>query len=450
MKKTFTYYKSVSLLTLVVLISLVLIQVNWFQKLVVLKQDETHQELQKLIPSIALDINKIDSHIFHGEDLKLNQLPMTLIEDHIDSILNLNGIKSTFYFAIYQDSIHGVFKSNNPIYKEELIQSDIKSCISNIISFSFVTKKEREPNETDNDYFNRLTKGSKLFQHFGTFDHIRAASGKNLWLSIYLPNEISGTIRSLIYQFAISVLLLILLLCLLYFLIKSLTQYKKLSKVKNDFFNNMSHEFKVPLSSIRLASKVLRQSSNVTKNEIYHQIIEKESKRLEKEIDKLLELSLFDNAEAQLEAQQINLHEVIRDIPERLKLLIERKKAIIYLNLQLENSIIQGDLSHLSNCLCNLVENSLKYSDNEVKIWIDAYPENNKKVITVRDNGPGIAPIYQEQIFDRFFRAKKNNQYKTQGFGIGLSYVKTIIEAHNGTIAINKKHHNGCEFIIRL
>lgn len=432
-----------------VLVLLVLMQVNWLQKLVVLQKEETHQKLQKLIPSIALDINKIDHNLFHGKNLRPSQWSMQLIEYRIDSILNYNGIKSPFCFAIYQDTIQGIFKSNEPAYREKLTQSDIKSCISHIVSVAFAKNQERLPDESEDVYMDRLIVESS-FQYFSHVDRKREPSGKDLWVSIYLPNEISTALRSLIYQFVLCVLLLILLLYLLYFLIRSLSQYKKLSEVKDDFFNNMSHEFKIPLSSISLASKVLRQSHDRVKNETYHQLIEKESKHLEIQIDKLLELSLFDREGLQVDSKPVNLHKLIQDIPQRLRLLTEEKSASLFLDLQLENCMLMGDRDHLSNSLCNLVENSLKYADNGVKIWISTFTKHKRTIISVQDDGPGIEPQYQKHIFDRFFRAKKCNQYKTQGFGIGLTYVKTVIEAHKGSISLNTKQLTGCEFIIKL
>ena len=414
-----------------------------------LQKEETHQKLRRLIPSIALDINKIDHNLFHGKNLKADQWSLPSIEHRIDSILKQNGIKSPFCFAIYQDTIQGIFESNKPEYRNELIQSDIKSCISHIISFTFARKETRLSEESQEAFFKRISENTK-FQHFKHVDKIGESQSKDLWVSIYLPNEISAAIRSLIYQFVLSVLLLTLLLFLLYFLIRSLSQYKKLGEVKDDFFNNMTHEFKIPLGSIRLASKVLKQSHDKVKNETYHQLIEKESKNLESQIDKLLELSLFDREGLQVESQPVDLHKLIRNIPQRLRLLIEEKNARLVFNLQLENCMLMGDPDHLSNSLCNLVENSLKYADDGVKIWIPTFRENKRKWISVRDNVPGIEPQYQKQIFDRFFRAKKGNQYKTQGFGIGLTYVKTVIEAHKGSISLNTKQLDGCEFIIKL
>ncbi|MEL6989615.1 MAG: HAMP domain-containing sensor histidine kinase, partial [Bacteroidota bacterium] len=168
------------------------------------------------------------------------------------------------------------------------------------------------------------------------------------------------------------------------------------------------------------------------------------------EIDKLLELSLLDNNEVQLENETLYLHKIIKEIPIRMAPLIEEKNASIQFNLKLKEDEIKGDSQHLLNCLSNLVENSLKYSDKGVKIWIHTYEKQKYQIIEVRDNGPGIDASFRPYIFDRFYRAKKSNEYKAKGFGIGLSYVKSIVEAHSGSIYLNKDYVDGCEFIIKF
>lgn len=445
-----THYNQLSLLAFAVLVVLVLMQVNWLYKAVISQTEETHQKLQRLIPEMAMAVNGIDHDLFHGASITLNELPLAEVSKRIDSILAVNKITNETHYAIYQDTLNGLFKTNAPEYQNALMESDIKSCLTCIVSFSIAKKEDpQSASESDEAYRKRISQNS-TFEYFSPVSKLNIPNGKTLWLSVYQPHTLSDALKSLIYLFVISVLLLALLLYLFHYLITSLSRHKKLSQVKDDFFNNMTHEFKTPLSSIRLASKVLRQSRNREKNESYHQLIEKESQLLETQIDQLLMLSLLDNKGLALNWESLDLHEIIHDIPARLKPLMEEKNASLMLDLQLEPAEIQGDYDHLSNSICNLIENSLKYSNEKVKIWISTYLDQNKKVIRVRDNGPGISPMYQAQIFDRFFRAKKDNQYKGQGFGIGLSYVKSIIEAHKGSITLNENYTDGCEFIIKL
>ena len=118
------------------------------------------------------------------------------------------------------------------------------------------------------------------------------------------------------------------------------------------------------------------------------------------------------------------------------------------INLTKKEFSIEGDQTHLSNCIYNLVENSLKYAGESPKISIATFFDNGKKIISIKDDGRGISKEFQAEIFDRFFRGQKGNQYQGQGFGIGLSYVKTIVEAHQGSIELNGEYREGCEFIV--
>lgn len=449
MRMSLQNYRRYSFVVLFVFILLVVIQVNWLHRLISLQNEELHQKMQRLIPDIALDINSIDHLLFRSKGLLIDSLPMQEMILRFDSIIEINGIQKDTYFAIYQDTTNGIFICNKPEYKQELLKSDIKSCISCIHSFSIVKDTLKHAGETDDEYYNRLLDEAEP-DFYSYVNNINLSNGETIWISIYQPKGIANATKPLILLFFISILLLILLLYNSYLLNQSLSKHKKLDQMKDDFFNNMTHEFKTPLGAIRLASKVLRQSNDKERNESYHQIIEKESKWLEVQMDRLLELSLFDNEELKLDLEKVDLHKIIQDIPDRLNHLLLKKKANVKMDLKLKGSIVDGDLYHLSNSLYNIVENSLKYSQKEVKILISTEEEQGKKVIKIKDNGPGIELEKQAFIFDRFYRANKNNQYKGQGFGIGLSYVKSIIEIHKGNVRINSDYKDGCEFIIVL
>ncbi|MEM6802800.1 MAG: HAMP domain-containing sensor histidine kinase [Bacteroidota bacterium] len=428
---------------------LILIQINWLTKAVSLQQEQSHAQLQKLVPDIALSINEIDHNMFHDTLLNLSSLDLELVGYKVDSLLELHGIKQEVVFSLYKEGKQNIFLANETAYKEELLRSDIKSCMSCIVSFSIVRDTSGLGKRGDEGFEERLMERSE-FQYYSPVSNAKERKGEILWFSLYQPSPLSAAIESLIFMFSLSLILLLVLLGLFFHVLRSLSRHKKLSQVKNDFFNNVSHEFKTPLSSIRLASKVLQKSKNPEKNLIYHQLIEKESLLLEQEIDKLLELSLLDNKELPFEFEEVNLRQIIAEIPKRLKLLIEEKHAKLELDLEEDIRPLKGDPTHLSNSFCNLVENSLKYSADEVEVHISSTHEGKHHTIRIRDNGPGIKAEFQDQIFDRFFRGQKNDQYKGQGFGIGLSYVKSVIEAHKGSIQLNKTYTEGTEFIIKL
>ncbi|MEM6346306.1 MAG: HAMP domain-containing sensor histidine kinase, partial [Bacteroidota bacterium] len=182
----------------------------------------------------------------------------------------------------------------------------------------------------------------------------------------------------------------------------------------------------------------------------YLDLIERESHQLEGQVDKILQLSLLESQKDSIDPQAMNLHEAIQAAVQRLQLHIEQKDADLSMSLQLEDSAYKGDFDHLVNGVFNLIDNALKYAGLNPKIWVQAFNEGEKRIISVRDNGPGIPKAEQKEIFERFYRSQQNDQYKGKGFGIGLSYVKTIVEAHGGTLSLNPAYEEGCEFIIRL
>ncbi len=429
--------------------SLILLQIYWLYQAVYLQREETQQKLSRLLGDLALVLNQENRDLFHDKVITLHDLDVSQVEHSVDSFLIAHQLDLRVYFAIYQDTLGGVYKSNSSGLKGKLLDSDLKSCLSCIISFSIVKDTKRGPDESEEDYRQRLMDES-TFQYYSPVKNLKEPAGKALWFSLYVPQALSQALQSLIYLFVLNLLLLGTLLYLFYYLLGALAKHKKLSQVKDDFFNNMTHEFKTPLGSIRLASKVLRQSKDPQKNEVYHRLIEKESKRLESQVDKLLQLSLLEKEGGQMEMQLLDVQQIIQEVPGRLKLLIEEKAAVIHINLNLENPELEGDPDHLSNCFANLVENSLKYSPRGVVITILAFEESRQKVLCFRDNGPGIAPSFQDQVFERFFRGQKSNQYKGKGFGIGLSYVKSVVEAHQGSIELNKNYKKGSEFIIKF
>lgn len=444
------YYLVLSSIAFAIMILLIVIQVNWFTSTIDYQKKETHQKLKQLAPLVAMEVNGIDHNLFHRQNIVVDDLPREKITNKIDSILKLHGFYGEVYFAIYQHQPDGGVFSNAHKYRKELLSSDIKSCISDIVSFSVVkdgiNKKEGESEE---EYQSRIYEES-TFQYFSPVKGLKQSNDTDLWISLYQEQMLPDVMITLMWQFCLSLALLIILFGLLIYLLRSLAKHKKMSQIKTDFFNNLSHEFKVPIGSIRLASKVLRQSNNPEKNNSYHKIIEDESELLEKQVDKLLRISMFESEFSQIKYQELDLHEIIKSIPEKLKILIERNTAKLEFNLCSNQSLIYGDKEMLTSAFVNIVENSLKYSQKEVCILISTKDDGEQRTIRIKDDGPGIDPKYEEQIFDRFFRANQGNQYKGKGFGIGLSYVKSIVEGHKGNIELVNHYPNGCEFVIKL
>lgn len=444
METSLKHYHRLSFAAVCILILLVSLQVVWVIKAVRFQEREIIHALKEVVGNVGLEINGIDHNAFHGDLSEMDQIPTSTFTEKVDTTLLANGISAKTYFAVFQDTLGGIFRSNGNAFKEELLASGVRICLTCIVSFSTV------PKEDFADLNRESIPASTTFQYYSPVKGLKKESGQTLWVSLYQPATLSAAIQSLAWLFVINLVLLLALLALFRYLILSLSRHKQLAKVKNDFFNNMTHEFKTPISSIRLASRVLRKENDLTKRDSYYDLIEKESKSLEQQIDQLLELSLLENHEIELEKESVDMGNLIQAIPSRLKALLDNRSGRLYLDSTLEGCHITGDRTHLENSLCNLVENSLKYSPLGVEIWITASQKEGKLTISVRDNGPGIPAADQPNIFRRFYRGQAVKGYQGPGFGIGLSYVKSIVEAHNGVIGLNPNCQTGTEFIIEL
>lgn len=424
-------------------------QCYWLWRAVDLQMEEREQTLMRLSSEVALAINGYDHDMLHSRPADLAKIPTVTFERRIDSVLSGQGIDPPTQFAIFQDSSEGIFYSNAPERKAELMASDIRSCLSCIVSFSVAPSLEKQEEESDSSYYARLENAS-TFQYFSPVDKSDRPPGQVLWLALHQSGGVSTAIRSLLGLFVVNLLLLAVLIFLFRYLVRSWSRHKHISKAKEDFFNQMTHEFKTPLSSIRLASTVLRQSKDPEKNANFHRIIEEECKSLESRVDKLLQLSLMDSKGLDLEMEELDLDALLLEVPRRMQMLIDRCGADLVLNLAEGGAKVLGDRDHLSSSICNLVENSLKYGPQGVRVCLETRLLKKGVEVVVRDNGPGIGAADQAKVFDHFFRAGEEDQYKGHGFGVGLTYVRSVVEAHGGRVYLNPAYQQGCEFIIEL
>lgn len=230
---------------------------------------------------------------------------------------------------------------------------------------------------------------------------------------------------------------------------------KKLTAVKNDFINNMTHEFKTPISSISLAAQMLCDDS-VPKNE---KLIKRlsgtifdETKRLRFQVEKVLQLSMYENQKARLNLQEINANELIAGVIHTFALKVEKNGGKIISDLRAENSNIYVDDMHFTNVIFNLMDNAVKYrrQDTQLELKVSTWNENDKLFVSVQDNGIGIKKDDLKKIFEKFYRVHTGNLHDVKGFGLGLAYVKKIINELKGTIVAESELGIGTKFIIKM
>ncbi len=247
-------------------------------------------------------------------------------------------------------------------------------------------------------------------------------------------------------------LLFVLVVCFGYTLFAIIRQ-KKIGEMKTDFINNMTHEFKTPVSTIMIASEALRdEEMNGDKSRVSRlaNIIYEENARLGSHIERVLNIARIDKNDFKLENKPVDVNEMVNVVLDSMSLKLQKCNADVVLNLDAENAVINADELHFSNVLYNLIDNAIKYSEDVPQITISTYNKNGHVVIKVADKGIGMGRDQQAKIFEQFYRIPTGNVHNVKGFGLGLSYVNTIVKRLNGTIAVKSEKDRGSEFELKF
>jgi two-component system phosphate regulon sensor histidine kinase PhoR len=234
---------------------------------------------------------------------------------------------------------------------------------------------------------------------------------------------------------------------------RTILRQKKLSEMKNDFINNMTHEFNTPIANISLAYETLKEKGKIS-NDAYSEkitgIIQSETDRLQENVNRILSISSFERNGIDIFRERMEVSELINIALSRLELKIKNKNAQVKINKPESPVYFNGDKLHMTNAIENLVDNALKYGNGHSQIELELMRSESEIVIRVRDNGIGMAPEVVNKIFEKFYRVQNGNIQNDRGFGIGLNYVKYVIEAHHGKISVNSRPGAGSCFQITL
>lgn len=247
-----------------------------------------------------------------------------------------------------------------------------------------------------------------------------------------------------------SAVMLVVIFFFVYTLLVILRQ-RRLSEIQKDFINNMTHEFKTPISTIAISTQVLKDPGIVNSPERllnYATIIENENHRLKQQVERVLQMARLDKKDITLKKEVTDVHDLIHEAEQNKA--FQKFNPIIKLNLQAAYSKLRIDKLHIQNVIYNLIDNALKYNHNTPEIEITTKNESGLFILNVSDNGIGIKPEDQKKIFNRFYRVPTGNVHDVKGFGLGLSYVKLIIESHGGKISVSSKLNEGSMFSIQL
>ncbi|MGI8952002.1 MAG: sensor histidine kinase [Chitinophagaceae bacterium] len=288
-----------------------------------------------------------------------------------------------------------------------------------------------------------IPQSGSVLEDFAAYEH----------LIVIIPDFKTQVWQSLTWMIIGSALFTLIIIAAFYLTVKTMLNQRKLSKIKSDFINNMTHEFKTPLATISLAVDALGNAKvqhDTEKQQYFSGIIKEENKRMNKHVETILQAALMDRQELKLKFKPLHAHQIIKEVLEKFTLQFDQKKAKISLLLNAKNDCIFADEIHFPNLLNNLIDNSIKYSKENLRFTITTHSASKFLVMQLQDNGIGMSKETVKRIFEKFYRAHTGNLHNVKGFGLGMSYVKTVIDAHKGRIKVDSTLGKGSTFTIEI
>jgi two-component system phosphate regulon sensor histidine kinase PhoR len=359
-----------------------------------------------------------NSYMIRGVNEK-NYKEMLSDRQSIDEIINPDLLDSMIGHALFKNNFDTVY------------QLGIKR--SGAGKFEYL-RKNSQPS--------RLLAGSLKFTFLG--DNF----SRPYELYLYLPDPMGHTIRSMMWVMISSIAVILVLIFSYAWFIRTILNQKKLSEMKNMFINNITHEFNTPITNINLAIENWR-NAKAHNSEYYMGIIREENIHMEKNVEQILQLATIEHNHVRIYPDKLDINELIQETVNSFEIQLELVRGMVTYNFTADK-YIYGDRQLLKNLLYNLVDNAIKYRKEDLQIGISTRDTNGNVAISIQDNGIGMSADTQKYIFDRFYRGDKSDRHDVKGFGLGLSYVKYIVQAHNGSIEVDSRKGQGTTFTIYL
>ena len=411
-----------TILSAIVLLSIIGVQTYWFRQAISLEDSDFDKRITAALRASTKRL------------LKFNNNPNNMVLKPVERILS----------SYYTVQINDVIKPDvlEEFLKQEFLRQDIKSnfeygiydCMKDRIQYGgYVCTSE------NCDSTNTMRYEFPMIENH------------NYYFGVYFPDRRQHLLNQMGFWF-ISSAILVVVIGFFGYALWVIFRQKRLSEIQTDFINNMTHEFKTPISTILISSDVLTKPSIVDSPErllSYATIIKNEANRLKKHVDAVLNIAkITDTAGNNLNVERLDFHDIIHELIQNQAPTLQEKNATITLKLNAHHALIQGDRMHLSNVLHNLIDNASKYCEGSPRIEISSQNVDNQLIIKIKDYGLGIAERDIKLIFTKFYRVPTGNVHNVKGFGLGLYYVKMMVEAHKGKITAESKIGQGSTFTL--
>jgi two-component system phosphate regulon sensor histidine kinase PhoR len=394
------------------LLALLAIQVSWLFNTAQVKEDLFAEKANMVLSKTAQELcanqamcKRIgDCCADMGEghcELKLGKAEKQTIDSLLQYFMELYQFQIPYTFALHQEGMtHHLAANNTPVFKQRI-------------------------------------------------EEIAHLNGLELHLEF--PSREKFILQEMGLLFGSSVALIFIVFALFIYTVRALLKEQKVAEQTIAFINNMTHEFKTPLTNIALANKMmgkLVQPENEEKWKKYSAMIVQENEKLQNQVEQVLRLVAFEQGDLNLQMQEINMHAIIEKAIESVQVQIEDRGGVIYNELKANSDVVLGDATHVFNVVCNVLDNAIKYSKEAPIITILSFSEPGKFALSIKDTGCGISAEHQAHVFDKYYRVPTGNVHDTKGFGLGLAYVKNRVEAMGGTVSLSSEYGVGTCFTL--
>lgn len=406
-------------------VGILFIQMSWINNAIKLKRDEFQREVDNTL-------KQTKEAIFSRFIYKYNNFVPTeeskqfILKKHfaVEGSFSKDEIQNIIAKELRENNIHQSFEfCVHNIFKNIIMQSDGFQVSYEPLSY----RLELAPEDS---YRSRET------------------------LYIYIREDKNLIIREMGWMIIASVVFTTIIILAFVITVRTLVNQRNLSDIKSDFINNMTHELKTPLATISLAIDALTNEKvihDANKIKIYSSMIKEENKRMNKQVEKILQAARLEKEEIKLALQRLDAHQIINKVATNIALQLQEKNGRIDLRLNATDPIIEADEVHFSNIIFNLLDNAMKYSKDAPLIIVETLKHGNGMfTVRIKDNGIGMDKETQSRVFEKFYRAHTGNIHNVKGFGLGLSYVKAIVEAHGGKIKVESTPGKGSTFTFTI
>lgn len=419
----------VSLVSGLALGGLVLIQVFWVQKAYRFTNEQFQNRVTLSLISVASQVYR-----YNSDTTSVREAVTPLGEE--DFLVSLNG-------TVPPDFLLNLLVAE---FRKQSILQDFQVGMYDCFADSMVW---RTYSMKLGPLFSGKSPGEAVLKKLPSYTF----SGESHMMVVHFPGKRSFIARELRVLSA-STLGVMVIMGVFIFVVVIVFREKRLSAMRQDFINNMTHEFKTPISTLLVAAEALKKQASGSEGDRvqrYAQIIQDEALRLKTHVEQILKIAMVESARNNMDKQKLPVLDLLQSVVDQFQSRLENSKATFEFLPELPTGLsMLGDKNHISNALFNLLDNALKYGGEQVKIRLKAYLKSGHLVLEVSDNGPGIPKAVQGMIFEKFYRVSTGNRHDIKGFGLGLSYVKQIVRLHGGQIALRSKEGDGAVFTLKL